>query len=263
MNRTVIVPLDGSERAECALPLAALIAARTGAPLRLIHVHAAGDTAFNTMDAAERYIRSQVDRLRNAATVVSGDVMRGEILDTLRHESARRHVGCLVMAAGGAGGERQGFGRVSAGLIAVCQAPIVLCGPAMSTAGTTGFGRGYDVLELRNIAVFLDRTADTESAIPLSVDFARRHDARITLISVVAQDAGREMESYLDAMADRIDQPDLPVSRRLVHSNDTAGSMVRAALEEDADMIALGRGYLARDPAATAIVVASRQPLLL
>jgi nucleotide-binding universal stress UspA family protein len=254
----VVVPLDGSERAECALPVAASIAARAAVLLRLIHVHAADDAAFGTMDAAERYVRTQVDRLRDATAIVTGDVMRGEVLDALRHEGAAPMTAWVVMTSGGAGGERQGFGRVSAGLVSSMGSPIILCGPSMSASG----GRPGDATGMRNIAIALDGSGDAEAAIPRAVRLARVHGARLTLLSVEPAEGG-EMEAYLDALADRLDAPDLHVSRRRIRSRDTAGSLVRAASEENADAIAIGRGFLARDPAATAIVVAAKQPLLI
>jgi nucleotide-binding universal stress UspA family protein len=115
---------------------------------------------------------------------------------------------------------------------------------------------------MRNIAIALDGSGDAEAAIPRAVRLARVHGARLTLLSVEPAEGG-EMEAYLDALADRLDAPDLHVSRRRIRSRDTAGSLVRAASEENADAIAIGRGFLARDPAATAIVVAAKQPLLI
>jgi nucleotide-binding universal stress UspA family protein len=162
------------------------------------------------------------------------------------------------MTSGGAGGEGQGFGSVSAALIRSVEAPIVLCGPAMSLPG----GRDLPV-ELRNIAIAIDATADGEPAIAHTVRFARLLGARLTLITVVPTGAGPETAAWLDALADRLDEPDLHVSRRVVLSRDTAGSLIRAALEEDADALAIGRDFLDRDPAAAAIVVAAKQPLLI
>lgn len=264
MNRTVLVPVDGSGRAERAIPVAASIAARAAATLRLIHVYS-GDHVPGSAEAAERYVRILVDRVAPAVPMVTGDVMRGDILDTLRHESAAEETAWVVMTAGGAGGERQGFGRTAAGLLAAPGAPIVLCGPSVPVPVREGFARTAEAVEMRNIVVALDGSTATESAVPGAVHFARLHAARLTLISVVPEDASRErtIAEYLDALTDRLDGPDLPVSRKLVRSVDTAGALVRAAAEENAGAIAIGRTLIGRDPAATAILVAARQPLLL
>lgn len=258
MTGTVVVPLDGSERAERALPIAASIAARTSSPLRLIHVHADG-AASGPMDVAERYVRNQVDRMRGAAPIVVGDVMRGGVIDTLRHESTPMKTAWVVMTSGGEGGEVQGLGSVGTALIRHVEVPVLLCGPSMHAAGERGLP-----VEMRNIAIALDAFADTEPVLARTIRFARLHGARVTLISVVAEGgACSAMAARLDALADRLDAPDVPVCRRLVRSCDRAGSLVRAALEEDADALAIGRGFLERDPAAAAIVVAAKQPLLL
>src|SRR5262249_51238501 len=98
MYRSLLVPLDGSQFGEQALPLALTIARRAGATLRLVHVHpplagayAEGHLFMDpTLDrqVAEQqraYLARLAGRLASHGSVtVSSDVLQGEIVTTLR-----------------------------------------------------------------------------------------------------------------------------------------------------------------------------------
>jgi len=275
MSRTVLVPLDGSELAERALPFAVSLAARARTTLRLIHVHAStGGSAsvFPSMEAAENHVLSAVDRARGRVSVVWGDVMQGDVVRTLVHEAAARHTTWIVMTSGGAGGEGRWAGRIAAAMIEGQGAPILLCGPAANSVPVafTGATRAGRTL-VPNIAVALDGTADAESVVPLAARFARVYSARLTLICVspdgsmpaAAAIAARDMAGYADTLVERLDEPDLQVSRRVVLSRDPATAFTRAAVEEDADAMAISRTFLGRDAGTRAIITTARLPFLI
>lgn len=50
MFRSILVPLDGTDFGEAALPLAVAVARRTGGALHLVHMHAAGGGAWSALE---------------------------------------------------------------------------------------------------------------------------------------------------------------------------------------------------------------------
>ena len=270
MQGTILVLLDGSETAERAVPLALAVAARADARLRLVHVHlpvyelrgAGGDAyryEFDTMDEAEMYMSGMLDRLRSsAAGVATADIVRGDVIETLLRDLSRREVGLVVMTTHGSGGTRGALmGGVANAIVRDTRTPLIIAGPAVPG---WGIARGDDGpildIEVANIMVTLDGTEPAESVLPEATFLARAFGARLTLVAIVREtdpastrtgdipDAGptpreREMANYLDTVSERLTNEGVPAHRRLVRSDDTAGAILRAASEEDADIIAM------------------------
>lgn len=288
----ILVPLDGSDVAERAVPFAMAVAARADARLRLVHVHSpseqpaparppAGAGPPATMAEAESYMGVLLTRVRAAAgDRVSSDVMRGDVREVLLHESRRRDVELVVMSTHGASGLRGALmGTIAQTLVHEATVPVLVCGPAVPG---WGISRAEDVplldVEIANIAVALDGGPAAESILTPVSKLARMFGARLTLLAVAADghtSAARagmpeaELAAYLDRIAAKIGEGGIPAHRRLLRSEDIAGSLVRAATSEDADILAMTTH--ARGPAlrivlgsvSASVVAAARMPVLL
>jgi nucleotide-binding universal stress UspA family protein len=142
----VLVPLDGTAAAECALEPARELASLLGAGVHLVMVVATASTArgerqaiAQAMPTATRaaleleeaeagdYLESVAARLRRAGAAVSAEVRRGDTSSALADEAAEPGVGLVVVATHGrAGVQAIWAGSVTARLLARTRAPILL-----------------------------------------------------------------------------------------------------------------------------------------
>ncbi len=187
----VLVPLDGSDVAERALPYAAAVARALGAPLVLVSVRQPAPAALRTRraseaDDAERqteaaaraYLDEASARLGTAIaveTVVRGGEAAAEIIALAGERGAR----LLVMSTHGRSGIRRWMrGSVANRILRDAAAPVLVVGPHVPAAG--------DALALRHLAVPLDGSPLAEAALPVAGALARALDARVTLVRVIA-----------------------------------------------------------------------------
>jgi nucleotide-binding universal stress UspA family protein len=89
MFRSILVPLDGSPCGEYALPLARTVARRTGAAVRVVHVHTPQDSRHpdwhlppeqrsdpEALKAQEKYLDGIVSKLTAAGVAASAEPAR-------------------------------------------------------------------------------------------------------------------------------------------------------------------------------------------
>ena len=192
--RSILVPLDGSPLAEQALPLAAEIAQRSGAKLRLALVHELPPPPFDSQAAklftsievasrkAERaYLRGVQARVRQGGTRLSSAVtLSGPVGPTLAKHVGELGIDLVVMATHGRGGLRRSWmGSVADHLIRHLQVPVLLVRspegqPTPQRAGGLG-----------QIMVPLDGSPLAEEALDAAARIARLWDAELTLVQVV------------------------------------------------------------------------------
>ena len=138
----IIVPLDGSELAEQAVPVAAAMAADIGVPVHLLRVldidalratvqagsHAAAAymrTQEEIQRYAEEYLAEQAQHLHNRDLPATAEVLTGSpavtLLDVIRSDEL------VVMTSHGHGGVRRWLlGSVAAKLVRAAAAPVLL-----------------------------------------------------------------------------------------------------------------------------------------
>ncbi|MBT8368743.1 MAG: universal stress protein [Deltaproteobacteria bacterium] len=125
MYNKIMVPLDGSDLAECVLPhveiltsggeVSDVVLVRVINPLRLpISVPAQGKYGFTEKDreklesnrkkSAETYLAGQVDRLIIPGANLSYEVLEGNPADTLADYATRNEVDLIVIASHGRSG---------------------------------------------------------------------------------------------------------------------------------------------------------------
>jgi nucleotide-binding universal stress UspA family protein len=148
MYKKIMVPLDGSELAECVLPHVEAITSGCGAttvvfvrvvdPIRLpASVPARGDYGFTEKDrekmekhhkqAAGEYLKNTVHDLTVAGANISYDVLEGKVADSLTDYAVSNSVDLIVMASHGRSGvSRWVLGSVAERLVRHSCVPVLM-----------------------------------------------------------------------------------------------------------------------------------------
>jgi len=151
MPAPILVPLDGSAFAARALPTAAAIARRRGAPLHLLSVHTPLAVALAqpnapaydpTFDIAQREavgaaLARTADRLRGELGVeATTQVRTGDPADAIAEEAERHGAALVVMTTHGRGGfVRAWLGSVADALVRRAGVPVLLVRPEAGSDG--------------------------------------------------------------------------------------------------------------------------------
>jgi nucleotide-binding universal stress UspA family protein len=192
MIRSILVPLDGSDFAEHALPIAASLARQAGAVVHLAHAHAAAMVDFSmgiaippVSDLQERqdeqaYLADVARRLTEKAPLtVKSVLLDGDVVEALKEYAGRESINLVVMAthARGALG-RFWLGSVADELTAGLTAPVLLVRPG---EGKPDLGRDAG---LKSIVVPLDGSPQAEGALWPAAELAQLFDAELALVRV-------------------------------------------------------------------------------
>lgn len=274
--RTVLVPLDGKPFSEHALPFALGIARRSGAEIRLVHVHSplesidwaeslfyhAGLDVWNRR-RQQAYLDSLVQRLAKVSSVpVTPVLMQGrEVVDSLC-EAANVGADLVVMATH----RRNVLGRLWCGSIAdvlmqQMSVPLLLVRGYNAPADLTGDPH------MRQILIPLDGSKLAEQVIEPALALSALAVADHMLLRVVPLkshgansddvapqqslgDRATEAQAYLSRVAESLRGRTARIRSRIVlHSRPISEVILDAAKGHDADVIALatqGRGGLSR-----------------
>jgi len=275
MFEHLLVPLDGSQLAEAALPAAAYLAQTLGARVTLVHVverdapqaiH--GERHLADADEAHAYLEEVAGRAfpKEPGVQAEQHVHSAEVSDVAR--SLVEHIGelgpdakavttsLIVMCAHGWGGLRSRlFGSIAQQIIGLGTTPVLLIQPARGEA-TAAFA-------CRRLLVPLDGQPEHEQGLVMAISLAQASTAALHLLMVVhtlstlpgeQAAAGRllpgatsalldlrqqDAEEYLRRQAAPMQAAGLAVtaeSRR----GDPAKIIVRTAKRINADLIVLG-----------------------
>ncbi|MCU0490545.1 MAG: universal stress protein [Chloroflexaceae bacterium] len=199
MNRTILVPLDGSSFGEHALPIALGIARTQGAVVELVHVcspnerHAAArESAFFEHAPGVSARLDALAYLRDMATVlgetweipISAHVLQGTTVATLvTHIHHHPQINLVVMTTHGYGPlNRIWLGSVADALVRELRVPMVLVRPNAMRS---------DVLErvherpFHHVLLPLDGSSRGEAIIPAALQVGQPMNARYTLLQAV------------------------------------------------------------------------------
>jgi nucleotide-binding universal stress UspA family protein len=279
--RAVLVPVDGSNFAEHALPYGLGIARRTGATLHLALVHVPADIVAPTYRLAEvvdvrladerereaSYLESLAERLSPSGVQIRPALLNGNVAEALSAYVDEQHVDVVAMTTHGRGGlQRAWLGSTTDGMVRQCRAPLLLMRPsddtreALPTSDRT----------FRRILVALDGSETAERALGVALQLAITADAPIMLANVIqprvpsaspylphtiqpAQEeiAARErhLRSYLEEVAGRDVLRGREVQTRIIVDYEPALGILDLAEETGSDLVVLGthgRGGLRR-----------------
>jgi len=297
MYRTMLVPLDGSPTGVHALTLAWNIARRSGAGLRLVHVHTPADIIYirgmpvidDQLRAQSRaheraYLQEIADRLMAQAPIpVSwSNPDRGDsIAGTLAREAATHGDSLMVMTTHGRQGlEYAIYGSVAEELIYLSPVPVL----ALRCSETT------TVTELPpepRILVPLDGSRVAEAILEQALALGRPLGAHYTLLRVVSPVAGgllaryasydvaatdadqNRAQAYLEHLARRLRADGLQVVTQVRLAEHPAEAILCDAKIYGCNLIAMatharrGFSWLRSSSVATAVLRESPLPVLI
>ncbi|HEX7981623.1 MAG TPA: universal stress protein [Gemmatimonadaceae bacterium] len=273
MYRTILVPLDGSQFAEQALPIAMHLAAGAKARLLLVRVHqvppkhlgSTWDEFFRNEETAylER-IAARVAQVQPAD--VETALLEGDVIEAIR-ESADGRAECLIVMStnGRTGLSRAWLGSVADGVLRHSTRPVLALRPSgpdhVPLASTVG-----------NVLVALDGSTFAEQVVPHAVQLALLLPAPMTLLRVIepvmpampampgvggpydavmaqslVEDSEQSVKRYLEEVAGRIrrEHPAIEVRTDLHISDSAAPVIIQQSRAGDGALVALatrGRG---------------------
>lgn len=212
MFSRIVVPLDGSELAAAAVPVAAALARRTDAAIALVRVVDSSDEFRETMSVA---VRERREDARAALAAVAARLRAEDHIPTTIAIRQGNPVANIVALAGDIEGDlicmathgRSGLQRVILGSVAErvlhdALVPVMLVRPGVTLPTDTAHAA---------IVVPLDGSERAELALPYAASLAQTVHARLELVrvwnvstpvSAVAPYAIEENQALIDAMLD-------------------------------------------------------------
>ena len=276
MIHTILVPLDGTEFSEQALPTAMAIARRTGARVRLARVHAAmtpAEALLGQSPDAARYEleRQTLDRLAGEMTAggvpTDTSVLDGPAAQALAEHADAVGAGLVVMTTHGRGPIARAFlGSVSVQLLRLLTIPTLLVRPTEADGVAPRPGHA------RHLLIALDGTPAAEAMLLTAAELGEAMGARLTLLRVAepvvtfhmyppdgitygdsdqeATDQLRRLSrEYLERLAEPLRRRGLVVATRVAVHPNPAEAILTEARDLGCDLIALesrGRTGLSR-----------------
>jgi nucleotide-binding universal stress UspA family protein len=286
MYRNLLVPVDGSDFAEHALPLALSVARRAGARVRLVHVHVpftypdAEGVGYpsHVLDAQVKaqqraYLDGLVQRVRDVCDVpVTATFLQGQVVATLRAMADSTETDLVVMTTHGRGPFRRFWlGSVADALVRELPSPLLLLRPHEEPVDLVGEPA------LRHFLLPLDGSALAEQVLEPALLLGDLLGADYTLLRVlkppspvafpvgaralgepaepmraqietILQEQRRTAEEYLKRMTARFGDGRGHVQIRVVTDSSPAQAILEAA-QTGIDLVALathGRRGLSR-----------------
>jgi nucleotide-binding universal stress UspA family protein len=204
MYKHILVPIDGSEMAEAALPAAAFLAEKLDARITLMHVieknapsevhgqrhlHSAPEAAAYLEEMARRYFPQHISVNCHVHTAEVDDVVASIVAhaDELSHD-------LVVMCSHGRGAALHLFlGSIAQSVISLDSRPVLITHPTEAGMAPT--------FSCRHILVPLDGGYEHAQALPVSKSLARACAATLHLVTVIPNLATLSGD---DAMASRV-----------------------------------------------------------
>ncbi len=188
MYRTILVPLDGSELSEQALPMAVNLSRQTSAKLFLVRsawIHRIADvtpaeTEIRAVKEAEDYLATIATRLSAEGLVVDTGVPFAPAAEGILMEADLRHADLIVMSTHGRSGfSRMMYGSVAEAVLAHSHVPILLVRVTKERGGGEALPAQPDIL------VPLDGSPFAETALPFAQEMAHALNGRLVLMRVI------------------------------------------------------------------------------
>jgi len=187
MYERILVPLDGSELAEGALPYAEGIAKRMRSELVLITVCA-------SCDGLERPLRVYVDKkaeeLSSSGVRAHSLLVEGDAASEILNSAENNCIGLIIISAHGLSGvSRWALGSIANKVVQESHIPTLLIKPSESETASAD-------KQLRSILVSLDGSDFAEAIIPYVEVLAQGMDSEVALLRVVEPVKLPRLDSY-------------------------------------------------------------------
>jgi nucleotide-binding universal stress UspA family protein len=279
MYHSILVPLDGSPGSEHALPLAAAVARRTGATVRVAHAHAPADPKHPDwyMPPEQRsdpaavtlqkdYLDGVVRRLTAAGVRAASVLLEGPTVEALCGHVADAGADLVVMTTHGRGPlSRFWLGSVADALVRRLTAPLLLVRPKEGPMNLDA-----EVVP-RRFLIPLDGSKHAETILGPALELGKATGADYTLLRVVepvpvlgydvfgyatagtdlavVEELQHQAAGYLENIARRLRDRGLRVRTLVLVNPSAAGAILDESNPGPHDLVALethGRGGAAR-----------------
>jgi nucleotide-binding universal stress UspA family protein len=273
MYQTILVPLDGSQLAEMALPYAEELSARLGSDVTLIYISESIDDphrhmhqiymqkmAESTKQDAEAYARKLGKEWAIQARSVN---LAGNPAEEIVKYADSENIGLIVLSTHGQSGIRQWtIGSIANKVVRATKQPVLL---------VRAEGTHPDVPQkgmLRKALLPLDGSRESEAAIPYVAELASRLGMSVILLQVLAIGDKALAEDYLEKIGVQLKQRGVTVESQ-VRFGEAATEIVNLAAEIHADVVAMsihgrsGMGRWVLGSVAERVLYEGSTPLLL
>jgi nucleotide-binding universal stress UspA family protein len=238
MLHRILVPLDGTDFAEAALPYAEALARRTGATLHLVRASLVrhqplDNTEESRIVARERaYLAEQAKRLGAGQIKALVTLQQSDPPDAIVGQARQWGADLIIMATRERGLiGRAVFGSVTARVLDDTPAPVLLVQPDEATPFTGP----------QRVILPLDGSAQAEEALPIAQRLAQIFQAPLVLVLALARDEStteHALRTYLRDVAGRLEGTGLTV-RVEVRNGDAARVIGDVAEATGATLIAM------------------------
>ena len=175
MYERILVPLDGSGRAEHALPYAEWIAKRLKSTVTLLTGCAQNDPMLRPLSV---YLDKEAEDVRKLGIEVNSSCVFGDIAEEILDSAEKNRIGLIVMTSRGASGTtRWSLGGVALKVVLHSNTPILLVRTAERHVARLEEG-------VRSILVPLDGSPVAESILPHIQDLALATGLEVILLQV-------------------------------------------------------------------------------
>ena len=264
MYNKIIVPLDGSELAEVALPYAAELAGRLGSEVVILHVCESADDRYHNMHklyvqkmagTTKRLVKRYLEKLDSTSISVRSAILFGHPAEQIVDYAETERIDLIVLATHGLSGIRRWvLGSVADKVVNATKRPLILIRAS---------GVHHHVIEkgrMNKILLTLDGSKDSEAVIPYIKELASRLKGEVVLLQVVPPPSPVyavpgyaaeipytpaqvelwkvEAETYLKKVADAFNDKPIKV-RSNVRAGDAAHEIIKFADELHADLVAM------------------------
>lgn len=294
MYERILVPLDGSELAQIALPYAEKLAGVLGSQLILIYVSESVDDRYHHMhqfyiqqmvEATKQNAERYLDKRGGRTIKVDSVILAGDPAEEIVKYAGKEDIGLIVMSTHGRSGiKRWAMGSVVDKVLRATRQPLAL---------VRAKGARPDMLVERNILskilVTLDGSKESEAVIPYIEELASKLKAEVILLQVIAPDyhiyaaggpeygvyAEQQMESmkkfardYLEEIITRLKQREVTAKAEIMLGT-VAETIINFADQTNASLVAMtthGRSGVSRwalGSVAERVLRAGNTPLLL
>jgi nucleotide-binding universal stress UspA family protein len=190
MYEKILVPLDGSELAEVALPYAEELAGRLGSEVVLVHVCESAQEQYHHMHqlyiekmvaATKRGTKKYLEKSGAQAITVRSAILDGHPAEQIVDFADEQGIDLIVIATHGWSGIRRWvLGSVADKVVRATQRPV-----ALIRAKGTHFHHVPEKGTMNKILVPLDGSKESEAVIPYVEELGSRLKGELTLVHVV------------------------------------------------------------------------------
>lgn len=294
MFRRMLVPLDGSELAEVALPYAEKLAGKLGAEITLIHVREPADSQYHHMhqfyidrmtELTRQGAESYLDLPKEGAIAVNSLMPVGHPAEHIVEYAEKEDIDLVVMATHGWSGIRRWvLGGVAEKVLRATSRPVAL----IRAKGARADVREGSLLDKALIP--LDGSGEGEAVVPYVEGLASRLGAEVVLLHVIppaapvyaipgqtfqfphsqadVELAKAGAEAYLEGVGARLKDKGIAVTT-VVRVGNVADEVIKVTDETGADLVAMsshgmsGVGRWAFGSTADKVLRAGSTPVLL